>query len=187
MTFPAPPTKPQPPQRNIFKHYTELLLHSSQLIFGLTVLGLYGKDVHHAHQSNEHADARWVYALITGMLGSGTALLYLLLIGWMLKRRTPLAARTRWNLPLFVWEGVLCVFWLTLFGIFGEMYIGDHAGGGKVARMRHAVWVDLVNLGLWVGGATWKGVRWWRGERAERDVLGVDGVEGWRGEGGGGV
>ncbi|PYH98713.1 hypothetical protein BO71DRAFT_416148 [Aspergillus ellipticus CBS 707.79] len=134
-----------------------MLLHSAQLIFGLTVLGLYGKDVHHAHANNESADPRWAYALVTGMMGSGTALFYLVLLGWVMKKRTPLAARARWNLPLFVWEAVLCVFWLTLFGIFGEMYIGDHADSSKVTRMRHAVWVDLVNMGLWVAGATWKG------------------------------
>lgn len=82
--------------------------------------------------------------------------------------------RERWNLPLFVWEAVLCVFWLTLFGIFGKLYIGDYEDSSMVTRMRRAVWVDLVDLVLWVGTALWKGMRWWRGQRG---VFGVDGVE----------
>ncbi|PWY96447.1 hypothetical protein BO94DRAFT_10777 [Aspergillus sclerotioniger CBS 115572] len=178
LSYPPPPN--QPPQRPRLKHYTELTLHFTQLIFGLTTLILYGKDVHASHKDNKHADPRWVYAIVTGMMGCGTALFYLVLMHWVLKKRTPLAARMRWNLPLFVWEAVLCVFWLTLFGIFGEMYIGDYEDSSKVTRMRHAVWVDLVNLGLWVGSALWKGVRWWRGQRA---VVGVDAVEKGEGEG----
>lgn len=32
-------------------------------------------------------------------------------------------------------------------------------------RMRHAVWVDLVNMLLWAGAAVGMGIRWWKGRR----------------------
>ncbi|KAI2895912.1 hypothetical protein CBS63078_8426 [Aspergillus niger] len=173
LDYPPPPPS-NIPRRPRLKHYTELFLHILQAVFALTTIVLYGIDIHHAHEKSQSADARWVYAIVTGMMGCGTALFYLVMMHWVLKTRTPLAMRERWNLPLFVWEAVLCVFWLTLFGIFGKMYIGDYEDSSEVTRMRHAVWVDLVNLLLWVGTALWKGMRWWRGQRG---VFGVDGVE----------
>ena len=39
---------------------------------------------------------------------------------------------------------------MALFGTFGKMYINVNPGGDAgVIRMKHAVWVDLVNMLLW--------------------------------------
>lgn len=170
-----------------------------QLVFGLTVLGLYGRDVHHDHENGEKARARWVFALITAFLATLTAGISLGLPFLMSRMRSSSlsSARARSTtliLPRFVWEFVLCVLWLTLFGIFGKMYIGvypvtQHSSGkqvpdgestssssvvisplgdaAKINRMRHAVWIDLVNLLMWVGTAAFVLLRWLKSRRVE--------------------
>jgi len=43
------------------------------------------------------------------------------------------------------------IFWLTVFGIFGKMYISFEPTPeqqGQI-RMKRAVWVDLANMLLW--------------------------------------
>jgi hypothetical protein len=149
--------------RNPLITLLETLLRFIQFAFGLAVIGLYGQDLH----SHDHP-AKCVYAVVTAFLATMTAAVYLLL-PFVLKGRTPLARRARAQLPLFVWESVLCVLWLTLFGIFGKMYIGDYSEGAKTTRMRRAVWVDLVNLGLWVVTMGWVGLRWWRGVKGVQE------------------
>lgn len=39
---------------------------------------------------------------------------------------------------------------MALFGTFGKMYINENPeGDAGITRMKHAVWVDLVNMLLW--------------------------------------
>lgn len=53
------------------------------------------------------------------------------------------------------------------------MYIGVHSSdsnsglgdASKINRMRHAVWVDLVNLLMWVFTASWALMRWLKNRR----------------------
>lgn len=55
---------------------------------------------------------------------------------------------------LFIWDTILFILWIALFGLFGNMYIKEHAeGDGGVQRMKNAVWVDLVNALLWLVSA----------------------------------
>ena len=38
-----------------------------------------------------------------------------------------------------------------MFGVFGKMYIHANAQGDSgIIRMKHAVWVDLINMLLWL-------------------------------------
>jgi hypothetical protein len=151
--------------RSTAKSFADLFLRFFQFVLGLTVVGLYGVDLNHAREKHVYADPKWVYAAVTAGLGALTALIHLLAL-FMLKNR-PLATRTRLHLPIFGWECILCILWLTLFGIFGKMYISEDPEGVKgIVRMKHAVWVDLTNLTLWVISATWCGLRWRRGMKA---------------------
>lgn len=48
---------------------------------------------------------------------------------------------------------------MAVFGVFGKIYIHAKPVDGGVKRMKNAVWVDLVNMLLWlftaiVGGVT---------------------------------
>lgn len=48
--------------------------------------------------------------------------------------------------------------------------LGDAA---MVDRMRHAVWVDLVNLALWIVTASWFLLRWSKARRAAGPASGA--------------
>lgn len=159
-----------------------------QFVFGLTVIGLYGKDVRHDHEDGHTWHAKWVFALVAAFLATGTAAMHMILP--FLTRRVNYHPTAKLRLPQFVWEFILCVLWLTLFGIFGKMYIGVYpvestsgkrnadassssssdsglGDASKINRMRHAVWVDLVNLVMWVLTASWVLLRWLKSRRAE--------------------
>ncbi|KAJ5804170.1 uncharacterized protein N7518_000473 [Penicillium psychrosexuale] len=155
-----------------------------QFVFGLTVIGLYGKDVHHDHSEKHTWHAKWAYALITAFLATVTAAIHLIMPFIMRKAKRGAGAgsdSTMLLLPQFVWEFVVSVLWLALFGIFGKMYIGVHpvvSGGktdaatsalgdaSKINRMRHAVWVDIINLAFWVMTTSWVLLRWLKSRRS---------------------
>ncbi len=43
------------------------------------------------------------------------------------------------------------ILWAAVFGIFGKLYIHANPQGDKgIMRMKNAVWVDLVNMLLWL-------------------------------------
>lgn len=147
------------------------VLRFFQFVMGLTVAGLYGVDLQNARRANVYADANWVYAEVTTGLATVTALVYLL-VPFVLKGRRPIAARSTLHLPLFAWESFLVLLWLILFGIFGKMYISENPeGDAGITRMKHAVWVDLTNLLLWAGTATWCGLRWWKGKPSDEAAV----------------
>jgi hypothetical protein len=55
---------------------------------------------------------------------------------------------------LFVWDTILFIFWIAVFGVFGNLFIhADAQGEGAITRMKHAVWIDLINALLWLGSA----------------------------------
>lgn len=150
--------------RNPLKTTLDALLRTLQFSLGIAVIALYGPDLHDQHSSTSTAiDSRWLYAVITASLSSLTALFYLTTM-LLLRHRTPLVRRGAWILPLFVWEGVLWLLWLVVFGIFGKVFIPCQGLHGHESMWR-AVWVDLVAWGVeWVV-VGWAGLRWWRGRQ----------------------
>jgi len=119
-----------------------------QLILALAVCGLYGVDLNAANKQHKYSDGKWVYAEVTASLSAFTALLYLL----------PFFSR----LPLlFIWDTILFILWIALFGLFGNMYIHENPEGNHgIKRMKNAVWVDLVNALLWLISAIGMLVFW---------------------------
>ena len=88
-----------------------------------------------------------VYAEVTASLSAVTAVLYLI----------PFVSR----IPmLFVWDLILFILWIALFGIFGKMYIGTRADDYGIQRMKNAVWVDLANALLWLITACGMAIYW---------------------------
>ncbi|MCJ1445161.1 MAG: hypothetical protein MMC23_005666 [Stictis urceolatum] len=108
-----------------------------QFVLALTVCGLYGVDLTHARHLGYGADGKWVFAEVVGALAALTSLLFMIPFF-----KTYL---------MFAWDFVIFILWTALFGLFGKLYIKEHAeGDSAIQRMKNAVWVDLINMLLWL-------------------------------------
>ncbi|KAJ6260711.1 hypothetical protein Dda_4940 [Drechslerella dactyloides] len=133
------------------------ILRLLQLALALGVIGLYGRYLHRASQANEHADGRWIWAVVVGGLSGITAILYSLPF-WPLRF-------------FFIWDCLLFFFWLIVFGIFAGLYMHEDPEGNKdIERMRDAMWLDLVNWILWLVSAVVGFWYFWR-YRHQRTML----------------
>ncbi|KAK4624619.1 hypothetical protein CLAFUW4_05325 [Fulvia fulva] len=132
------------------------LLRFFQFVLALTVCGLYGVDLHHASQApNGYADSKWVFAEVVAGLAAFTIILYASLGCCM-----PTLSE-----KLFGWDWVLFILWTAVFGLFGSIYI--HADPSPEQhgqqRMKNAVWVDLVNMLLWLVSAIYATLIFFKG------------------------
>ncbi|KAM3427454.1 hypothetical protein NHJ13734_008975 [Beauveria thailandica] len=125
-------------------------------VLGLSIIGLYATDVQRARESNSHPGSKWVFAVVVGSLSSVTCLAYLVpFIFHALGFVAPI-----WNLVLFILN-------ITLFGVFAKLYLHEDArGNGAVTRMKNAIWVDLTSALLWLLVALASAGYWWK----HRDV-----------------
>lgn len=114
------------------------VLRLFQFILAITVAGLYGVDLHAAHKAHVGADGRWVFAEVVAGLSAVSCIIY----------AVPLI-KSYW---FWAWDLALFILWTALFGIFGRIYIHDHPTPEQHGqlRMKHAVWVDLANMLLWL-------------------------------------
>ncbi|KAI0886070.1 uncharacterized protein GGS22DRAFT_123659 [Annulohypoxylon maeteangense] len=125
------------------------VLHFAQFVLAITVCGLYGVDLQRARSHGKYMDGKWVYAEVVGGLAALTAVLYL--VPFILR----FAVVTIWNFVIFV-------LWIALFGLFGNMYIHENPEGNQdIQRMKSAVWVDLANGLLWLIGFVASIAYWW--------------------------
>ncbi|KAJ5888258.1 hypothetical protein N7495_008299 [Penicillium taxi] len=126
-----------------------------QLGFGVTVIGLYGKDVHSDLQDKHMWEPKWGFALVLGTLAASTAMIHLIFS--CCAHRKGSSPYPNWRVPSIIWEFGLSALWLALFGIFTTMYLSakvsdpgsDLGDSSKIHRMRAAAWIDLVNVFLW--------------------------------------
>ncbi|GAB7350112.1 hypothetical protein MBLNU459_g0777t1 [Dothideomycetes sp. NU459] len=113
----------------------QLVLRFFQFVLAITVAGLYGVDLHHASQAHAYTDGKWVFAEVVAGLSAVSVFIYFIHFRW-----------------LFIWDFVIFILWTALFGVFGKIYIHAHPTpkqSGQI-RMKHAVWVDLANMLLWL-------------------------------------
>ena len=65
----------------------------------------------------------------------------------------------RW---VFTDTSIHSILWIALFGVFGKLFIKeDPEGDGGITRMKHAVWIDLINALLWLFTAIYGGIAFW--------------------------
>jgi hypothetical protein len=132
-----------------------LVLRFLQIVFALTVCGLYGTDLDAARKAHKYADRNWVFAVVVAGLSIITAFLLTL----------PLV-KAWW---FAWWDSFLLLLWIIVFGIFGKMYINEDAEGNKgIQRMKNAVWIDLLNCFLWLATSLY-GAWIWRRYLRQRD------------------
>jgi hypothetical protein len=145
-----------------FAAILHLILRFFQFILALAVLGLYAQDLTAARKAGVYSDANWVYAVVVSTLSAIVAVVFMIpKVPWW---------RGGWILDL-----CLLVLWIALFGDFGAKYIKanpenvGHGDGPGIQRMKNAVWVDLVNLLLWLITSVW-GVAMWLWGRKRRTL-----------------
>lgn len=124
-----------------------LIGRAIQIILALTVSGLYGLNI----SNHERWQSRWIFAEVVAGLSVITALLYAI----------PLISRIP---SVFVWDSILFLLWIAVFGVFGQMYINvDSTGNSSLRRMKNAVWIDLANAICWLISAIGMAIFWyWR-------------------------
>ncbi|EJT79811.1 hypothetical protein GGTG_04894 [Gaeumannomyces tritici R3-111a-1] len=138
---------------DIFRHGKSyilfLILHFFAFVLSLTVIGLYAQDIQRAREAGKHSDPKWVFAVVVGALSAVTALIYFV----------PFVLRFA---VVPIWNTILFVLWIAVFGVFGAMYIHeDPEGDGGIKRMKDAVWIDLANAVMWLILALTAFVYWW--------------------------
>lgn len=110
-----------------------------------------------------------VYAVVVGALSAVTCLAYFI----------PLVLRIA-GFVAPVWNFILFVLWIALFGIFGKVYLlqgpevapqltlvqmyihEDPEGVDGIKRMKNAVWVDLASALLWLIATLASAAYWWK-------------------------
>ncbi|KAF4953370.1 hypothetical protein FSARC_12421 [Fusarium sarcochroum] len=128
------------------------VLHLFLFALALTTCGLYGTDIHHANKEGKYSDSKWVYAVVVGSISAVTCVLYFV----------PFVLRIA-GFFVAIWDFILFVLWIALFGVFGKMYINEDAeGDGGVKRMKNAVWVDLTSALLWLIATLASLGYWWK-------------------------
>ncbi|EPS38821.1 hypothetical protein H072_7434 [Dactylellina haptotyla CBS 200.50] len=139
------------------------ILRLVQLVLACAVIGLYGKYLARASEVHERADGRWVWAVVVASLSAITSIIY--------------------SLPFFplrffwIWDILLFIFWLTVFGIFAKLFMKeDPEGNHDIEQMRDAMWLDLVNWLLWLVSAVVGGWYFWR-YKNQRTTLTGRGME----------
>ncbi|KAI2640069.1 hypothetical protein GGS21DRAFT_504910 [Xylaria nigripes] len=130
----------------LYETWLRLVGRALQLIFAIVVIGLYGSRVHSDHKAGNAQAVQWVYALGVASISAITAIIFAI--------PQPFVRTAR----LFVWDFVLAVLWIAVLGIFAVIFLPmprDDAHkwyqNTRVSTMRHAVWIDLVNVIFWLG------------------------------------
>lgn len=137
-----------------------------QLIFALIVVGLYGHRVDRDRTAGTGQAVGWVYAVLVASLSSITCVVY----------SVPFVPVHR----AFAWDLVLAVLWLALFGTFAAIFLhrdsdDDYGDGVSIRAMKAAVWVDLVNLLLWLATGAYGCFRTFLGRKARALENRIDG------------
>ncbi|KAK5685459.1 hypothetical protein LTS10_003538 [Elasticomyces elasticus] len=142
---------------------TRIFLRFMQFVLGVTVACLYAVDIDHAKRAAKKAggtailDGRWVYAEVVSILSIITVLVYAIPV-----------IKSWWG---FAWDWCLFILWTALFGIFGRIWIHQYTYGyHDYIRMKNAVWVDLVNMLLWLVTAVYTTFIWFRNRGSGRTL-----------------
>ncbi|KAK2756581.1 hypothetical protein FQN54_005474 [Arachnomyces sp. PD_36] len=154
--------------RSTISTLLEAVLRFFQIIFGITVIGLYAQVVDKVENWEDDFDGRidfrlaksYPYTVAIGVISVISAIIYLIL---------PIFLPRLLRLPLFFYDLFLFFNWVIVFGIFGNIFLKidpfwfDVEGGADLKRMRDACYIDMINMLLWFVGGVWAGIRWRKG------------------------
>lgn len=82
-----------------------IVLRFLQFILAITVAGLYGVDLAHAHKAGAYTDGKWVFAEVVAGMAAVTVLVYA-------------ACFFVPSEKFFAWDWVMFILWTALFGMY---------------------------------------------------------------------
>lgn len=138
----------------------KIIIRSLQFLMAIVTAGLYSVHLDAQHKAGDPYDGQFVFAVVIAAVSALTTVIY----------GIPLVK----SHVLWVWDAVLFLNWITVFGVFGKLFLhrpdGDEYAyqGTHTTRMRHAVWVDLFNALLWFTTAIYGAVVFWKARRAAK-------------------
>jgi hypothetical protein len=132
-------------QIGLYENMARWIARGIQLIFALIIVGMYGHRVDEDRQESHLQSAAWMYGTVVAGASAITAVVYCI----------PFVPVYR----LWVVDAVLSVGWLVVFGVFAGIFLHRESGtdyeGTSVRLMKVAVWIDLVNVLLWMATTGW--------------------------------
>jgi hypothetical protein len=114
-----------------------------QFVFAIVVAALYGVDLGHATTLQAHAEPSWIYAEVVACLSVLTCSIdCFVTVKWV-----------AWT----AWDWLLCTLWAAQSGVFASIYLAaspkhreEYSSTTSVTRMKVGVWINLVNVVLWL-------------------------------------
>ena len=126
----------------------KIVIRSLQAILGLTVAGIYGNVLNNELKRHESPNPAFTFAVVVAGLSCISALLF--------------------NIPrikshyVFAWDWLLTIFWLAIFGKYAQVFLGRDPNNPKqkyegtdTQQMKNVVWIDLINMFLWLATASY--------------------------------
>lgn len=137
-----------------------------QFVLALVVVGMYGTFLNRAMQADVYADGKWVrdsksippevvrliftlqvYAVVVGSIAAISSLMFMIAAGLLQFRVVAIC---------FAWDIVMVILFSALAGVFGSMYIKERVEmDHDIEKMKHAAYIDIVNVVLWLITAVW--------------------------------
>ena len=153
------------------------LIRLFQFVLALVVVGMYGTYLNRAVQADVYADGKWVrhsksippefvrliftlqvYAVVVGSIAAVSSLMFMIAAGLLQFSVVALC---------FAWDIVMVILFSALAGIFGSMYIKERVEmDHDIEMMKHAAYIDIVNVVLWLITAIWSVIVFCRRDRA---------------------
>lgn len=157
-----------------FEVIPRLVCRGLQLLFALIACGFYGNRVDSDRRDGDDGGfaPEWLYAITIAGLSAVTAVLFTVVLPLsavpILGSKVSLFKTYR----AFGWDLFLFIAWIVTFGIFAGIFLkrdnDDEYKGANTRAMKAAVWIDFVNVILWLVSGVYGAIKTCLGERVDR-------------------
>ncbi|KAF7555647.1 hypothetical protein G7Z17_g2013 [Cylindrodendrum hubeiense] len=154
-----------------FEVVPRLVCRGLQFLFAIIACGFYGNRVDADRKAHDGFSPEWIFAITVAGSSAITAILFI--------AATPLGAipyvgskiKLFKTYRAFAWDLILFTTWIIAFGIFAGIFLkrdSDHPyKGSSTGMMKTAVWVDFVNVLLWLTSGVYGAIKTFLGDKAD--------------------
>lgn len=115
---------------------THYVLRLFQIICALATIVVWGGDIQATRNSGDTVHSDWVFSVIISSISLIVAII------WMVPQIT------EWR--LFFVDGLLSLFWLIVFAIWGKNYLPRHCSSHGCEELKVSAWFSLASWFLWI-------------------------------------